>query len=171
MASKKPLIERIAVRLPPEKAVGRWARNLRLSGFAITALGLIILCLVVLAPSLKIYIDQRQKIASIEAQNAQAKATITDLKSQKAQWDDPAYIEAQARSRLDYVFPGDFSYLVKDDGATAAVTTADGAPISTKIQTTQVDWVSTLLSSVFTAGLTDAPANKIVAPVISDKQR
>lgn len=170
MASQKPLIERIAVRLPPEKAVGRWARNLRFSGFAITALGLIILCLVVLAPSLKIYIEQQQKIAGIEAANARAQTEIADLTGKKAQWNDPAYIEAQARSRLDYVFPGDFSYLVKDGGA-AVATTSNGAPISAKIQTTQVDWVSSLLSSVFTAGLTDQPTNQIVAPVISDKQK
>lgn len=170
MASKKPLTERTAVRLPPEKAVGRWARNLRLSGFAVTALGLIILCLVVLAPSLKIYIDQQQKIAGIEAANAQANATIATLKGDKAQWDDPAYIEAQARSRLDYVFPGDFSYLVKENGA-PVTTTANGAPISKKIQTTQVDWVSSMLSSVFTAGLTDQPANQIVAPVITDNKK
>ena len=51
-----------------------------------------------------------------------------------------------------------------DDGATKA--TADGQPISTKLQTTRVDWVRTMLSSVLTAGLTDAPANKLVAPVI-----
>jgi hypothetical protein len=30
-----------------------------------------------------------------------------------------------------------------------------------------VDWVRTMLSSVLTAGLTDAPADKLVAPVIS----
>lgn len=164
--------QRVAVDMPEERATGRWARSMRLSGFAITALVLIVLALVVLAPSLKIYIEQQKKISSIQAQNVKARAEISDLKSKKARWNDPAYIEAQARSRLNYVFPGDYSYLVKDDTGTASstTTTANGQKISDKIQSTQVDWVSSLLSSVFTAGLTDAPVDKIVAPVISDKQ-
>jgi hypothetical protein len=62
------------------------------------------------------------------------------------------------------VYPGEYSYLVMDDGATP--TTKDGLPISSDIQTTRVDWVQALLSSVLTAGLTDATPNEIVAPVL-----
>ena len=60
------------------------------------------------------------------------------------------------------MFPGDVSYLVVGDSA--ASTTSDGVPISSTIQTTQVDWVRTLLSSVYTAGLTDAPPAELVTP-------
>jgi hypothetical protein len=75
-------------------------------------------------------------------------------------WSDPAYIEAQARDRLVYVFPGDFTYLVIDD--VDGSTTADGVPISDSIQTTQVDWMQAMVSSVFTAGLTDAAASTLL---------
>jgi hypothetical protein len=68
------------------------------------------------------------------------------------------------------VFPGDFSYLVTDVGSTQPKT-ANGQPISDKLQTTNVDWVASLLSSVFTAGLTNAPPNKIVAPSIGGSGR
>jgi cell division protein FtsB len=169
--TRQPRVERakttrVPVRMPAESASGQWLRSIRLSGFAITALFLIVLFVVVLAPSLKILIDQRQQIAALQASVQAAKNSVGDLKAQKARWSDPNYIEAQARERLDYVFPGDFSYLVLNDTGAAAGTTNDGQPISDKIQTTEVDWVGSLLSSVFTAGLTDAPADKIVAPVI-----
>jgi len=172
--TRQPRVERakttrVPVRLPEEAASGQWLRSIRLSGFAITALFLIVLFVVVLAPSLKILFDQRQQIAELQASVHAAKDAVGALKDQKARWSDPKYIEAQARERLDYVFPGDYSYLVLDDTASTGGTTANGQPISDKIQTTQVDWVGSLLSSVFTAGLTDAPADEIVAPVIGQK--
>ncbi len=157
---------RVPVRLPEEAASGQWLRSIRLSGFAITALVLIVMFVVVLAPSLRVFIDQREQIAVLQAENKAAKKSVSDLTGQKARWSDPHYIEALARERLDYVVPGEFSYLVIDTGKTTA-TTPNGQPISDKLQTTEVDWVKSMLSSVFTAGLTDAPANKIVAPVIS----
>jgi cell division protein FtsB len=155
----------VPVELPPEHASGQWLRSIRASGFAITALVLIVMFIVVLAPSLRVFVEQRQQIAALEQQVQTAKHAVTDLKNQQARWSDPHYIENLARERLDYVFPGDYSYLVTDLGSTKA-TTANGQPISDKLQTTKVDWVASLLSSVFTAGLTTAPSGKIVAPAI-----
>jgi cell division protein FtsB len=166
MAKKagRPRTERVAVRLPAEAPLGQWLRSIRLSGFAIIALGLIVGCVVVLAPSLRVYLEQRQQISQLEASVADAKKSVAELTSQKARWNDPNYIEAQARSRLNYVFPGEYSYLVINDKSVP--TTANGQPISATLQTTQVDWVKSMLSSVFTAGLSDEPTNKLVAPVI-----
>lgn len=163
---QRPRTQRVPVRLPDGSPSGRWLRSIRLSGFAITAIALIVLFVVVLAPSLRIYIQQRQQIAQLQAQVERAKQSVSELKQQKARWDDPNYIQAQARQRLDYVFPGEYSYLVIDDSPTA--TTANGQPISDRIQTTEVDWAKSMLSSVFTAGLSDEPANTLVAPVIGD---
>ena len=156
--------QRVPVQLPDEAPGTNWIRSIRLSGFAITALGLIVLCVVVLAPSLRVYIAQRQQISQLQDQVLQSKKSVAELKHEKARWDDPNYIEAQARERLDYVFPGDFTYLVIDDKPVAE--TANGQPISDKIQTTKVDWVASMLSSVFTAGLSDEPSSTLVAPVI-----
>lgn len=155
--------ERVPVRLPDEAPTRQWMRSIRFSGFTITALALIVLFVVVLAPSLKILIDQRQQIAALEASVEASRQSVKDLKLQQDRWSDPTYIEAQARQRLSYVFPGEYSYLVQDGGTTTA--TANGQPISDRVQATKVDWVSTMLDSVFTAGLTQAPANELVAPV------
>ena len=162
--------QHVPVQLPAEAPSGQWLRSIRLSGFAITALVLIVMFIVVLAPSLRILVEQRQRIATLQAQVAASKTAVEELTSQRARWSDPKYIEALARERLDYVFPGEYSYLITD-AAPATPSTANGQPISDKLQTTQVDWVKSMLSSVFTAGLTDAPANKIVAPVISGQKQ
>ncbi len=157
---------RVPVQLPPEAPTHQWLRSIRLSGFAVTALVLIVMFIVVLAPSLRILVEQRQHIANLQSQVAASKQSLKDLEGQKARWSDPKYVEALARERLDYVFPGEYSYLITDARASAP-TTPNGQPISAKLQTTQVDWVKAMLSSVFTAGLTDAPPNTIVAPVIT----
>ncbi|MCU1410494.1 MAG: septum formation initiator family protein [Rhodoglobus sp.] len=160
--------ERVAVRLPEETAPEHWLRTIRLSGFTLLMLGLLILAVIVLAPNLRVLIEQRQQIAALQAAVDTAKSSVDGLESDVARWSDPAYIESQARERLFYVFPGDVSYLVVGDDT--GPTTSDGIPISDQIQTTQVDWVRTLLSSVYTAGLTDAPPDELVAPVVEGAQ-
>lgn len=159
---------RVAVNIPEESAPEHWLRTIRFSGFTLLMLGLVILAVIVLAPNLRILIEQRQQIAALQADVDQTEASVDELGDNVARWSDPAYIESQARERLYYVFPGDVSYIVVGEDDT--LTTSDGLPISDEIQTTQVDWVRTLLSSIYTAGLTDAPAGELVAPVIQGAQ-
>ena len=156
--------EKVAVRLPEETAPEHWLRTIRLSGFTLLMLGLLILAVIVLAPNLRILIEQRQQIAALQAAVDQTGASVDDLTDDVARWSDPAYIESQARERLFYVFPGDVSYLVI--GGDDAETTSNGLPISDQIQTTKVDWVASLLSSIYTAGLTDAQPSELVSPEI-----
>jgi len=148
--------------------VGAWFRNLQLSGFTVTVFLLIVAGLVVLAPSLRILVEQRQEIAALERTVAEQQAAVEDLEIEIDRWQDPAYIEAQARGRLLYVYPGDISYLVIDDGLTPP--SDDGQPISDEIQTTRVDWTRALLSSFVTAGLTDLPADSLVSPAFEGAQ-
>ena len=162
--TRRPKTQRVPVRLPEQAAEASWLRSIRLSGFTIATLTLLVLTVVVLAPSLKIFVEQQQELAQIRSDLEAQKAGVKDLTDQRARWDDPSYIEAQARERLNYVYPGEYSYLVIDDGNT--VSAGDGQPISDKVQTTKVDWVRMLLSSVLTAGLTDEKPGQIVAPVI-----
>lgn len=145
-----------------ESAPEHWLRTIRLSGFTVLMLALLILAVIVLAPNLRILIEQRQTIAALEASVAETKQSVDDLTEDVARWDDPAYIEAQARERLYYVYPGDLSYLVV--GSSDETTTANGLPISTEIQTTQIDWIHGLLSSLVTSGLTEQTPAELVGP-------
>ena len=153
---------RVPVAMPEESRPAAWLRSFRLSGFALSLLLLVVAALVVLAPSLKTLVEQRQQIAELQTQLDEAKGAVKDLKGQLDRWKDPAYIESQARNRLYYVFPGDISYLVIGEDTGPA--TSDGQPISDKIQTTKVDWMRSLLSSVYTAGLTEQTPSQLQGP-------
>lgn len=159
---------RVAVALPTmESAPENWLRNIRVSGFAFMILGLVVLSVVVLAPSLRTLVAQQQQIAALKTSVALQKTQVKHLQSDVARWDDPAYVEAQARERIYYVYPGEYPYIVTGNKTTktsAAAATDDDAGISSKIQTTQVDWMKSLVSSVFTAGLTDATPDKLPTP-------
>jgi cell division protein FtsB len=155
-------IRKIAVALPQEAAHGQWMRSMRLSGFTFVMLFIIVLAVVVLAPSLRTLVEQQNQLVELRQAVEDKKNSVNDLKGDIARWDDPAYIEAQARDRLVYVYPGDYTYLVIDDGKT--VTTDDGAPISDDIQTTKVDWVRGLLGSIVTAGTTTETAETLESP-------
>ena len=163
--ARRQRTQKVPVALPSmESAPEQWLRNIRFSGFTFVMLGLIVLAVIVLAPSLRLVIEQQQQLAELTTAVRQQKEAVADLESNVDRWSDPAYIEAQARDRLKYVFPGDFTYSVKGDGS--ELTTTDGAPISTEIQTTQVDWVHTVVSSIFTAGLTDDTAAELESPQV-----
>jgi len=160
--SPKTRTERVPVALPEPHRASAWLRNFRLSGFALTVLALIVAALVVLAPQLKTLVEQRQQIARLEGEVDEAQQHLDDIDAEVARWSDPAYVEAQARDRLYYIYPGDTAYLVIDDDR--APTASDEQPISDSIQTTRVDWVTALLSSVYTAGLTEATPQQLESP-------
>ena len=154
---------RVALSLPKmETAPELWLRNIRMSGFAFTVLALVIVAVIVLSPGLRILVEQRQQIANLTASVEAGTTAVSTYQSDVARWSDPAYIEAQARQKLYYIFPGDRTYLVVDDGAT--IETSDGQPISDSIQSLQVDWVQSLVSSLYTAGLTEATGAELTTP-------
>ncbi len=167
MMARRQKTTRVPVALPTmESAPERWLRNIRLSGFTLTMLVIVVLAVVVLAPSLKLLIEQQQEIVRLSQAVAEKEQSVAELNGEVARWSDPAYVEAQARDRLMYVYPGEYSYLVTNAGTTE--TTDDGAPISDTIQSTQVDWVKSVISSFLTAGLSQAASSELVAPVIGD---
>ncbi len=150
--------------MPEETRPAAWLRGFRLSGFALASLLLIVAALVVLAPNLKTLVEQRQQIAQLQAQVAREKQSVKDLTGQVDRWKDPAYVEAQARTQLYYVMPGDVSYFVVH--APTTPTTSDGLPVSDKIQSADVDWMHALLQSTYAAGLTTATPSQLDAGVI-----
>jgi cell division protein FtsB len=155
--------EKVAVAMPEESRPAAWLRGFRISGFALSSLLLIVAALVVLAPNLKTLVEQRQQIAELSAQVAQEKKSVTDLQGEVDRWRDPAYVEAQARAKLYYVMPGDVSYFVIGGPSSTTTTTADGLPVSDKIQSADVDWVHGLLKTAYAAGLTDATPTQLDA--------
>ncbi|QMU75080.1 septum formation initiator family protein [Streptacidiphilus sp. PB12-B1b] len=96
-------------------------RRPRITGRA-AVLALVFCSLVaVLAYPTRQFIAQRAQIAQQQAAARQAQAQVEVLRREKARWQDPAYVEAQARERLHYGFPGEtpFSAVDPDPGAAA----------------------------------------------------
>ncbi|WP_307859045.1 FtsB family cell division protein [Herbiconiux sp. SYSU D00978] len=160
--------ERVAPAIPEESALRAWLRGIRFSGFTLVMLGLVVLLVLVLAPNLKVLIEQRQEIAQLQQSVQEQQSQVDELSDEVARWDDPAYIEAQARNRLNYVYPGEYNYLVRDDGQTPVA--EDLSVFDDQIQTAQVDWLHASLQSLVTAGLTTAPAPDLVEPPVEDEQ-
>ncbi|RIJ12001.1 septum formation initiator family protein [Clavibacter michiganensis subsp. insidiosus] len=146
---------------------GNWLRSMRFSGFSVMVLVLLVLTVVVLAPGLRIYLEQRQQLSSLQSAVDAQKGTIAQLQDQRARYDDPAFLKAQVRDRLFYVMPGETSYLVRGLPAASgdAATTPDGAPISADLQETKQDWVQALLGSALTSALSDTPPDQLQGSV------
>jgi cell division protein FtsB len=136
-----------------ETAAGTWLRGLRLSGFSFVMLGILVLAVIVLAPSVRTYAEQRQQIDELRATVAEQEADVDNLKDERERWNDRTFVTTQARDRLSYVMPGDVSFLVLNDTGATVDGSADTANVSTAIQDTEVDWVDSMFRSVMTAGL------------------
>jgi len=98
------------------------------------------------------FLGQRAEIAEIERSQAAQRERIAALEERKRQWDDPAYVKAQARRRLQYVTPGEVAYVIVDEhgkpvGGTGAPGTGEADDDGT--------WYARLWSSVEAA---DRPA-------------
>ncbi|MBF4634684.1 septum formation initiator family protein [Agreia pratensis] len=138
-------------RIPRSRGTSSQKYSFRVSGLTFVILGVLVVFVIVLAPGLRLYIEQRQQLAALQQAVADKQTENTQLDSQVARWSDPAYIKAQARERLYFVMPGETSFLVIDDQPPTAPT--DDAPVTTGIQNTKVDWLGAIFSSGVNAGL------------------
>ncbi|GEK80053.1 hypothetical protein ABA31_14040 [Agrococcus baldri] len=129
-------------------------------------MGLVVAGFVVLAPTVGLLLEQRRDIAALEAQVAEQHANVESLEAEAARWDDPAYIEAQARDRLFFVYPGETSFVLLDDRS--ALETASEAVPSASLEAPSDDWTTAAASSFLLAGLTtQAPSD--TAPGTGDE--
>jgi cell division protein FtsB len=128
--------------------------RVRVPGAAIAALVLLVLGVLSLAPAVSTNLAQQRRIADTEARIAQQKADLQRLGAEKARWDDPAYVRAQAGSRLFYVTPGTTAYRVIHSSAADAAAPAPGATA----QPDRTPWTETLVQSLVAAGTTTEPA-------------
>ena len=122
MAIRKaaPLVRAFGSRRPGRspRRHGRLPRP-RFTGRA--AVLVLVLCSLVaaLAYPTRQFIAQRADIAAQRAAADQARARGEELRREKARWQDPAYIRAQARERLHFAMPGETPYVSVDPAARA----------------------------------------------------
>lgn len=146
-----------------ETEAGSWIRGIRFSGFGLLMMALLVLGIIVIAPNLKSYVEQRQQIAELQASVDATEDDISRLSDERERWNDSTFVMTQARDRLFYVNPGEISFIVLND-VDAALFGADEAPVSTKLKTTKVDWAESMLASLVSAGLAEVATTSGVTP-------
>jgi len=104
------------------------------------------------ASSLRAYLQQRSHINDLKTSIAQHEANIETLEAEKERWDDPAYVEQQARERLGYVMPGEKTYLVLDEDGEPLEPAAELEDPAAVLSTSQTPWWDDAWASVELAG-------------------
>jgi type II secretory pathway pseudopilin PulG len=72
--------------------------------------------IILLAPYLRPWLAQRSDIAAKRAEVAALQQEVDQLTAERRRWNDPDYVMAQARQRLNFVMPGELGYVVLDGG-------------------------------------------------------
>ena len=141
---------------PAGAAPGAAPRRSRLTGRAAILVLVLAVLTVSYASSMRAYVQQRAHITELKTLIAQREVSIDDLEREKRRWDDPAYVQQQARERFGYVMPGETSYVVLG---------ADGKPLESRgtltdpetvLARTPTPWWDNAWKSVELAGLPPA---------------
>lgn len=158
-ASARPAASRPAVR-PAAAARGRRPAGEQRPPRSLTRMAILaaifVMLAVTLVPTLRSTLNQRRQISDLRGQLAQQGRTVAALQQEQRQWNDPAYVEQQARERLKFVRVGETSYTVIDAEAPPA-DTGGGPKIAAPVQASAADnpWYGQLWQSMVIA---DAPA-------------
>jgi cell division protein FtsB len=158
-----------ATRLQAEAARAADAERLRKDaarhrshiGFRVAILAVIVgVLFVVIFSPLRMYLAQRQELEAARAQATQARTVTEELDAELVRWNDPAYVQAQARERLGFVMPGDIAFKVVD-AENAPIIEEEIKPrdavtvVTGDIPTDQIEqdpWYTTLVQSILIAG-------------------
>jgi len=96
----------------PASVVGSRGPLAKLTGRAVVLLLVLAALVLTLALPLREYVQQQSRLSSLEQELATRQSRVDQLRDQAQQWNDPDFVELQARSRLHYVYPGETGYIV-----------------------------------------------------------
>jgi hypothetical protein len=121
----------------------------------LTGVGVVLVIL--LAPYVRPWLAQRSDIAAKRAEVAALEQRVNQLSEEREQWQDPDFVKAQARQRLNFVMPGEYGYVVLDHKATATVDPTRQAALDAG-RLTGRPWYDVLWQSMQLAGGSSAAA-------------
>jgi cell division protein FtsB len=152
---------------PPARAASPPARS-RFTGRAATLVLVLAMLTVSYASSMRAYLQQRTHIDELRAQIADRESRITDLERQKQRWQDPAYLQQQARERFGYLLPGEKSFVVLDGNGDPLGRSGSLPDPGEIVKVEPSAWWTTAWASVQLAGdpprAEPPPADQISAP-------
>lgn len=97
------------------EALRKRLRRPKLTGRAMMIIVVAAVMVISYASSLRAYIQQRNDINALQTEIAERKEHIKKLEEQTRRWEDPAYVQQQARERFGYVMPGETAYVALDE--------------------------------------------------------
>ena len=121
------------------------------------------------ASSMRSYLEQKENLAALRASITESRANIDHLEREKKRWEDPAYVEAQARERFGWMKVGEIGYqVIGEDGRPLGHDDSLSEPPATPGGDPPL-WWQTAWRSVVAAGTPEAdrqppPADEIRAP-------
>jgi len=112
------------------------------------ALGVVMIAItILLAPTVKIFLDKRAEIAALQADIAAKQTKQEDLKRQVSRWQDPNYVKQQARDRINMVMPGETGYWVFGSDLPASQSSGTAGAASAQ-DPANLPWVDSLWESI-----------------------
>ncbi|MDR2722354.1 MAG: septum formation initiator family protein [Cellulomonadaceae bacterium] len=120
----------------------------------------VLLAVVLLTPTVRAALDQRAYMGRLNDQLTEAQAEAGHIDDEIDRWDDPSFIEAQARERLGFVQQGDRVWrTVGGDDLLKDIDPVSGLPVEAGIvgaaSGPDIPWYTAIRQSVRTA---DGPA-------------
>jgi cell division protein FtsB len=140
------------MRPPDSDAPAGERRRTNLTGRAAMLALVVCMLAISLAYPLREYLAQRSEIGEYRAKVAEQRERVAELEAAHKRWQDPAYVEAQARDRLRYVMPGETSYVVLEAEEAPA---PDGVIEQEPAEEEPSPWFADLWESVAAAGRAD----------------
>ena len=110
----------------------------------------IVVAVVVLLEPVQIWVQQQVRIGELRAAVTNSKVAVASMQEELKRWGDRAYVEAQARQRLLFVYPGDVAYLIVIDIVVDESVALDAAAA---VRTTNINWVDALVASYIAAAV------------------
>jgi cell division protein FtsB len=129
---------------------------------ALVVLTALVVIVMTIAVPLRALVKERRDISMLKAQVIEKQKTIAQLQADAEQLKSRAYLQSLARSRLNYVFPGEIGLVVIDQGTSTAIETVPGALVPNDSSA----WYSKLWRST---QLADKPRSQNDPLVINDK--
>jgi cell division protein FtsB len=105
-----------------------------------------------LASSVRAWMEQRAAVADERARVAEVGRDLDRLRAENDRWDDPDYVKAQARERLNFRMPGEKAFVVIDDRIKVPVSASPTDAIARQVEGSDEVWFTRLWDSIEIAG-------------------
>jgi len=126
-----------------------------------TVLVLVLCSLVaILAYPTRQFISQRSDIAAQRAKAEHAKQQVEQLRKERARWQDPEYVKAQARERLHYAMPGETPFVSVDPSPPASAKPASAFTAPAQAAKAAQPWYTSVWDSVDAADSAPTSASR-----------